>query len=99
VLSNSALRMGLGVGNLSTTCFAHTKYSLRLSSLEPSGGLFRMARRFDILSANLMTYALGRGSTRDIDLERRLPPVAIEAVPAPTARVQVKRQSGVRLSL
>jgi len=59
IRSNSAFKMGFGSLSASTTRFAHSKYSLFRSSSQSAGGLFRIERRFEILSANLITWARG----------------------------------------
>ena len=55
VRSNSAFRMALGALRALTTCWAHSMYSRLRSVLQVTGGLARRDRRFEILSASLIT--------------------------------------------
>src|SRR5258708_34506352 len=55
VFSNSALSTLLGALRAPTTCLAHSKYWRRRSALQSLGGDSSRARRFEILSASLMT--------------------------------------------
>src|SRR6185437_4047658 len=59
VRSNSALSLALGAVRPEMTSRAHSKYCRLRSTLQFAGGLERIVRRFEILSASFRVCARG----------------------------------------